>query len=185
MADTKRTSKRVTDTGVDKHTDTPTKRGLTLAEDLGKRDPFDLLEQEVSINLLRTVDLISVDFTELFEQHGLSGPLYNSLRIIAGEQKVSPEGITVGKISQRMVCRQPDTTRLIDRLESLGFVKRVTSDTDARKRMITITAKGTTVLQALHRPVRELHRQHFKCLTPAALEKLNRLLDAVRNHLTK
>ncbi len=34
-----------------------------------------------------------------------------------------------------MVCRQPDTTRLVDRLEALGFVKRTTSESDARKRM--------------------------------------------------
>lgn len=173
MADTKRISKQESKATQHSH--------ASLAEDIGKRDPFDLLEQEVFINLMRTVDLLSSEFNDLFDTHGLSGPLYNSLRIVAGEQKVSPEGITVGMISQRMVCRQPDTTRLVDRLESLGYVKRVTSDVDGRKRMVTITSKGLDVLSALHRPVRELHRQQFKCLSPAALGKLNKLLDTVRS----
>lgn len=172
MADTKPSSKPRQDRG-------------SLAEDLGKRNPFDFLEEEVYINLLRTVDLLSVDFNELFEQHDLSNPLYNALRIIGGEQKVSPNGITVGTISQRMVCRQPDTTRLIDRLESLGYVKRVTSDQDARKRLVTLTKKGNDALDALQRPVRDLHRRHFKSISPAALEKLNKLLDAVRRPLEK
>ncbi len=171
MADTKRTNKKAS-------------RGqISLAEDLGKRDPFDLLEEEVYVNMLRTVDCLSIGLTKLFEEHELSGPLYNSLRIIAGEQKVSPAGITVGTITQRMVCRQPDTTRLIDRLESLGYVSRIASDSDARKRMVTITPKGSQVLAALHRPVRELHRQQFKSLSPTALARLNNLLDKVRNDL--
>ena len=177
MVDTKRISKSATKQSA--------RGNVSLAEDLGKRDPFDLLEQEVSINLLRTVDLVGVEFEALFEKHDLSGPLYNVLRIVAGEQKVSPDGITIGTISQRMVCRQPDTTRLIDRLEALGLVKRVTSDVDARKRMVTITGKGSEVLSALHRPVRELHRKQFSCLSPAALLRLNKLLDTVRNHLMR
>ena len=172
MADTKLSSKRkVHSSG-------------SLAADLGKRDPFDLLEEEVYVNLLRTSDLLSSGLQSLFEQHELSNPLYNALRIVAGEQKVSPEGITVGMISQRMVCRQPDTTRLIDRLESLGYVKRVTCELDARKRMITITQRGSDILAALRRPVRELHRQHFRGISPAALLRLNKLLDAVREQLS-
>ncbi|MCC6509143.1 MAG: MarR family transcriptional regulator [Pirellulaceae bacterium] len=172
MADTKHSSKR------------QSRSEASLAEDLGKRNPFDLLEEEVYVNLLRTVDLLSRDFNSLFEQHDLSNPLYNALRIIGGEQKVSLEGITVGTISKRMVCQQPDTTRLIDRLESLGYVRRVTSGQDGRKRLITLTNTGSEVLAALHRPVRELHRRHFKGLSPSALARLNKLLDSVRSHLT-
>ncbi len=174
MVDTKRTIKA--------GTKKVAARPVTLAEELGKRDPFDQLEQEVFINMVRIIDLLSSDFHALFEQYELSDPLYNALRIVAGEQKVSPAGITVGTISQRMVCRQPDTTRLIDRLEALGYVKREASDADARKRMVTLTRKGGEVISALHRPVRELHRRHFSCLTPAALRRLNQLLDTVRNH---
>lgn len=172
MADTKRSSK------------TATTKPRSIGEELGKRDPFDLLEEEVYVNLLRTVDLLSSAFQAVFEPHQLSGPLYNALRIVGGEQKVSPEGISVGTISQRLVCRQPDTTRLIDRLEGLGYVKREASDVDGRKRMITITPKGHEVLQALHRPMRDLHRKQFNKLSPATLQRLNSLLNKVRAGLT-
>ncbi len=171
MADTKRLNKKVAS------------KPRSIAEELGKRDPFDLLEEEVFVNLARTADLLKHGFHDLFEPYELSDALYNALRIVGGEQKVSPEGITVGTISQRMVCRQPDTTRLVDRLESLGYVKRTTSESDGRKRMITITPKGSQVLAALHRPVRELHRKQFKSLSPTALQRFNNLLNTLRTHI--
>lgn len=155
-----------------------------LAEEIGKRDPFDLLEEEVYVSLMRTVDLLSSRFAELFAKYRLSNPLYNALRIVGGEQKFTGHGVPVGTISQRMVCRQPDTTRLIDRLESLGYVRRETCDVDARRRLVSLTPKGKEVLTALHRPTRDLNRRHFESLTPKALDQLNKLLLAVREGLS-
>ncbi len=153
MADTKRLNKKVAS------------KPRSIAEELGKRDPFDLLEEEAFVNLARTADLLKHGFHNLFEPYELSDALYNALRIVGGEQKVSPEGITVGTISQRMVCRQPDTTRLVDRLESLGYVKRTTSESDGRKRMITITPKAVTCWPPCTAGARTARKQ-FKSLSP-------------------
>lgn len=154
-----------------------------LAKEIGKRKPFDSPEVEVFVSLMRTVDLLSVEGTELLAKHDLSGQLYNALRIVGGQQKVSPEGITIGTISQQMVCRHPDTTRLVDRLEALGYVIRVQSTEDARKRLVSITNKGEDVLQAIHRPIRELHRRQFASLTPKMLDQLGKLLQTIRDGL--
>ncbi len=158
-------------------------REQTLAEELGKRQPFDLQEEELYVSMLRTCDRLSSQFQDVFAEHSLSESLYNALRIVAGEQKYTPDGITVGMISQRMVCRQPDTTRLIDRLETLGYVRRDKSEQDARRRMVRMTAKGAETLQALRRPVRELHRRNFHTLSEKDQIQLLRILEKVRHTL--
>lgn len=159
------------------------KRNSKLAEQLGKRDAFDLIEEELYLSLIRTVDLLSTSFTELFQQHGLSGPLYNALRIVAGQCKVDSHGVTVGTIASRLVCRNPDTTRLVDRLENLGYVVCVTCPEDARRRMVRITSSGESVIKALHRPMRELHKRQFSQLDEKNQLKLLRTLESIRSHL--
>lgn len=151
-----------------------------LAKQLGKRDAFDLVEEELFVSLIRTVDIISRGFGDLFQQHKLTSSLYNALRIVAGECRVNEHGITVGMIASRLVCRNPDTTRLVDRLEKLGYVDCVTCPQDARRRMVRITVEGHAVLKALHKPVRELHRRQFSRLDRKTQQRLLELLEQVR-----
>ncbi len=151
-----------------------------LAKQLGKRNAFDLIEEELFVSLVRTTDLLSRGFVDLFQQYNLSGPLYNALRIVNGESQVSVYGVTVGTIASRMVCRNPDTTRLVDRLEKLGYVKCVTCSEDARRRLVQMTEKGREVLKALHRPVRALHRKQFGSLDVESQQQLLSLLSQLR-----
>ncbi len=185
MADTKRTSKKRTSKQSSSigTSSQPLQASSTLAQELGKRNPFDLLEEEVFVSLIRTCDLLTHQVPNLFAEHDLTPPLYNALRIVGGEQKVNAHGITVGTISQRLVCRQPDTTRLVDRLEALGYVRRDSCKEDARRRMVRITPRGEEVLKSLHRPVRELHRKQFAHISRESLHQLNHLLQQVRDGL--
>ena len=93
----------------------------TLQAELKKRDPFDSLEQEAFLNLLRTTDQLNCEFTRLFMAHGLSGPQYNVLRILRG---AGEEGLPCLEIASQMITRMPDITRLVDRLESLSDAAR-------------------------------------------------------------
>ncbi len=64
-------------------------RPLTdLAEDLGKRQPFDLIEEELYVSMLRATDMMSTQLRVLFEQVSLSCPLYNALRIVAASKSI-------------------------------------------------------------------------------------------------
>ncbi len=154
-----------------------------LAKQLGKRNAFDLIEEELFVSLIRTVDIISRGFSDLFQQHSLTDSLYNALRIVAGECKVNEHGITVGAIASRLVCRSPDTTRLVDRLEKLGYVACVTCPQDARRRMVRITDEGRAVLKVLHKPVRDLHRRQFSQLDKKTQQRLLELLEQLRNSI--
>ena len=87
----------------------------TLQAEIKKRQPFDSLEQEAFLNLLRTSDQLNCEFTRLFAAHSLSGPQYNVLRILRGSCE---EGLPCLEIAGQMITRMPDITRLVDRLEA-------------------------------------------------------------------
>ena len=156
-----------------------------LAQAIGKRHPFELAEEELYVNLLRTVDQLSQRVTKLLGQYDLSESLYNSLRITAGERHSYPDGIPVGLISQRLVCRQPDTTRLVDRLESLGYVERNACELDARRRLIRATDAGLAILKQLQKPLANIHREQFGGLTERKVKSLNSVLDLIRSSMSQ
>ena len=88
-----------------------------LKEEIKQTKPFDNLEVEVYLNLLRTTQALEDHVARALKAEGLSSPQYNVLRILRG---AGEEGLSCGEISSRMVQRVPDVTRLLDRLEALG-----------------------------------------------------------------
>jgi DNA-binding MarR family transcriptional regulator len=148
-----------------------------LQQELRKKHPFEVLEQEVSLNLLRTQDHLRQAFVRLFEEQGLSGPQYNVLRILRGH---GGDGLPCLEIAAQMVTRMPDITRLVDRLEEAGLVERSRTAADRRVVLVRITRPGLEVLARLDRPVLELHRRQLAHLSRSELEELNRLLVKVR-----
>jgi DNA-binding MarR family transcriptional regulator len=79
-----------------------------------------------------------------------------------------------------MVTREPDITRLIDRLEQAGLVARERCKKDRRMVWVTITSEGSALLSKLDRPVLELHKQQLGHLAPKQLEMLSDLLCRAR-----
>ncbi|MCG3128104.1 MAG: hypothetical protein CHACPFDD_02979 [Phycisphaerae bacterium] len=155
----------------------PDKRA-TLAAELRKNRPFDLPEEEAFLNLARTLDALAAPFEHLFRSRGISDPQYNVLRILCG---VGGDGLPCSEIAARMVTRDPDMTRLVDRLEQAALVQRVRIARDRRVILVRITPKGRKLVGELHRPVMELHRRQLGHLTRAELAGLNRLLVKARH----
>jgi DNA-binding MarR family transcriptional regulator len=149
----------------------------SLQSELKKKHPFDSLEQEACLNLLRTTDQLNSEFTRLFNSHGLSGPQYNVLRILRGSQD---EGLPCLEIAGQMITRMPDITRLVDRLETAGFVERCRTEADRRVVLVKITPAGAELLAKLDAPVRDLHRKVLSHLSEDELRELSRLLVKAR-----
>jgi DNA-binding MarR family transcriptional regulator len=148
-----------------------------LAEEIGKRRPFDALEQEVFLNLVRTHESLETGFCQLFRKHGLTQAQYNVLRIVRGHE---PDGIPSQRIAAEMVTREPDITRLLDRLERAGLARRERSTKDRRVVSVNITAAGRDLLARLDQPVLELHRTQLGHLGRDKLAALNQLLFEAR-----
>lgn len=153
-----------------------------LAGAVGKETGFDLPEQEAYLNLLRTCGKLSSEFDRLFKSHGVSQPQYNVLRILRGHRgraiaERKPEhGLPTQQISAEMVTREPDMTRLVDRLERAGLVERVRCDQDRRIVYVRITVEGLRVTDRLDEPVLSLHRSQLGHLSVEKLEQASRLL---------
>lgn len=148
-----------------------------LQQELRKKKPFDCPEQEASLNLLRTNDYLLRDSSALLEEHKISGPQYNVLRILRGHRET---GLPCQEITAQMVTHMPDITRLVDRLEAAGLAKRERIERDRRVVLVRITEAGLHLLATLDEPILDMHRRQMKHLTRAELAELNRLLVKVR-----
>ncbi len=145
------------------------KLSSTLQVELKKRDPFDVREQEVAINLMRSAAKLQADFKPLIERHGLYGPAYNVLRILRGEGKALPWA----EVSSRLIIPHA-LDEVVSSLHSLQLI-----ECDAQK-ILKLTTRGGELLAALDVPVIDLHRRQLAHLSPGELAELNRLLVKAR-----
>jgi DNA-binding MarR family transcriptional regulator len=161
-----------------------------LQSKIGKANPFASVEQEVFLNLQKTADCLSAEFAELFKPYGISGTQYNVLRILRGQKAgccagghVDPgaAGVACREIADQMITRDPDMTRLLDRLEGSGLIARERDKKDRRMISTRITDAGLALLRQLDEPVMELHNRQLGHLGEKRLGELLELLEAVRN----
>jgi DNA-binding MarR family transcriptional regulator len=135
------------------------------------------LEEVAFLELARTTDLLSRGLVRILKTEDLSPTQYNVLRILRG----TPEGLPCGEIAARMITRDPDVTRLLDRLEKRGLISRCRETEDRRMVMARITPEGLKVLSRLDAPVEETHRRQMGHLGKERLRALAELLDAARS----
>jgi DNA-binding MarR family transcriptional regulator len=129
------------------------------------------------LELLRTTDLLTRGLVPLLKAEDLSANQYNVLRILRG----SPDGLPCGEIASRMITRDPDITRLLDRLEKRGLISRCREAKDRRMVMARITPDGLKLLARLDDPVQEGHRRQLGHLGRERLRALTELLQAARS----
>lgn len=133
--------------------------------------------KKVILNILYTQNVVGDKFNELLKPYDLSGEQYNVLRILRG-QKGTPANMCI--IQERMLAKNSNTTRLIDKLLLKKLVTREVCPDNRRKIEVLITPEGLDVLAELD-PKVEAHEQLFaNNLNAQELEQLNRLLEKYR-----
>ena len=132
------------------------------------------LEARVFVALLTAADRLVQDADRLMKAHGLTGTQYNVLRILRG---AVPHGLPCKGISDRMISRDPDMTRLLDRMEKRGMISRERQKDDRRVVKTRITAQGLEILRKLDSPVEVLHRSQFRSVSSARLKALAAALE--------
>jgi DNA-binding MarR family transcriptional regulator len=148
-----------------------------IQEELKQSKPIDSLEEEIFLNLARTHEALSSEIAELLRQHDLRPTQYNVLRILRG---AGESGLTAGDIAERMITRDPDVTRLIDRMEKRGLVERWRCTHDRRVVWTRISADGLAAIAPLDDSMRELHVRQLAHLGPERLATLRDLLEEAR-----
>lgn len=148
---------------------------MTIGARIKQQKPFTSVEHEVFIALQRLVADLTQQTTELLKTAGLSGPQYNVLRILRG---AGDEGLTCGGIVDRLIARDPDMTRLLDRLEKLGFIARSRDSADRRVVTTRLTDDGFAILEELDTPMHELHKSQLGHLGKTKLKQLLELIES-------
>jgi DNA-binding MarR family transcriptional regulator len=133
-------------------------------------------EEAAFVDLLRTCDLLSRGLAQILKPEDISATQYNVLRILRG----SPDGLPCGEIANRMITRDPDVTRLLDRMEKRGLISRFRDTKDRRTVIGKITAEGLKLLARLNEPIQEAHRKQLGHLGRNRLWALTELLAAAR-----
>jgi DNA-binding MarR family transcriptional regulator len=153
-----------------------------LQSEIKQKKPFQVREEEVFLNLIRTADLLARKGAELFKAADLSPNQYNVLRILRG---AGAEGLACGEVGDRMVTRDPDITRLLDRLEKRDLVRRAREKGDRRVVTARITAAGLDLLKKLDEPVAEWHKLQLGHMDAKQQETLIRLLEIAREGVAR
>jgi DNA-binding MarR family transcriptional regulator len=136
-------------------------------------------EERAFIELVRTVDALSRKVAQVFKTEDVSTTQYNVLRILRG----SPAGLSCGEIGHRMITREPDITRLLERLEKRKLIARRRDPADRRTVIARVTPLGLAVLDRLDGPVQDVHRTQLGHLGPKRLKALVDLLTVCRSRL--
>lgn len=135
------------------------------------------ISKQVVLNLLCTNNYMSEQYTAFFKQHDITGPQYNVLRILKGQKGV-PANLST--IQERMVHKNSNAGRLIDKLLLKGFVERNVCVNNRRKIEIIITQEGLNKLINIDPELEELEQNGIKNLTTEEVELLNELLEKLR-----
>lgn len=131
------------------------------------------VEEAAYVDLVRTCDRLTRSLVPVIKAEDLSSTQYNVLRILRG----AGEELPCGEIASRMVTRDPDITRLLDRLEKRGLISRRREAEDRRTVLTRITPDGLELLARLDKPVRDAHT---KLLGHLSHEQLRELADLLR-----
>ena len=133
-------------------------------------------EEAAFLDLLRTADVLTRGAIGVLKAEDLSPTQYNVMRILRG----SPQGLTCGEIASRMITRDPDVTRLLDRMEKRGLISRSRESRDRRVVLTRITAQGLNLANRLDEPIQKAHRKQLGHLGKRRLRALQRLLAIAR-----
>ena len=128
--------------------------------------------------LLRSAAVARRPATKVAESHGLSLAQYNVLRIL---RTAGDDGLPTLAIRERMVEEAAGITRLINKLERAGFVRRDRSSSDRRCVVCRLTDRGVTLLTELDDPIEEANEGALRILSDADVDDLQRLLDLIHS----
>jgi DNA-binding MarR family transcriptional regulator len=139
--------------------------------------PFRGPAEEATIAILRTADVVRRRLSDVIEPRGITLQQYNVLRILRGSH---PEPLPTLEIGERLIEHAPGITRLLDRLESKGFVRRERSEDDRRLVLTSIEPRGMALLADLDGPVDQADREAVGMLDAREIDQLIAILAGVR-----
>ena len=142
-------------------------------EDIIKQKKFTDEYHKAYVGMAYLFNVIDYTTERLFKEYDITPQQYNALRILRGQH---PKPATVGLIKERMIDRNSDASRIVERLRKAGLVERVTCENDRRAVDVVITEKGLNLLKRMD-PVVSTIEEPLKKLDATEIGQLNELFE--------
>lgn len=136
--------------------------------------PEQIMAEAIFVATFRLTNEFGAASDALFKEHGLTSAQYNTLRVL---RDAGPQGLSCQEIGAALIQRDPDITRLADRLEERGLVVKERSKADRRVVNVRITDAGVQLVNDLDWPVANLHIEGMTALTTPEKKQLLELLQ--------
>lgn len=149
----------------------------TLRDEIKQTRPFASLEQEAHLSIERTAAILGHAVAEVLKPYGITRTQYNALRILRG---AGDAGLCRNEVRERLVAQVPDASRLLDRMEAAGLIRRERDPADRRFVTTRITEEGLRMVGELDGPIDALHRRRLGVLDAGQLQTLIGLLARLR-----
>ena len=148
---------------------------MGIQEEIGARSFVDAYH-EATINIVFTANWLTHILEERASQQNITLHQFNVLRVLRGKH---PEACTNREVQSKMVERNSDVSRMVNRLVTKGLIHRSKNDLDGRAVALTITDAGLEILEKLEEPML-LGDLLPGRLSESECEQLNALLDKLR-----
>jgi DNA-binding MarR family transcriptional regulator len=149
-----------------------------LRTELKQSKPFPTRAAEALVSILRTAAVLEYQVAEVLKPYGLTVTQYNALRILRG---AGAAGLCGREIGERMIARVPDMPRLLERLETMGLIRRERDASDRRHVTARITEQGLALLERASPAVDAMERSRLARLSDRTLSGIIGGLAAVRD----
>jgi len=147
-------------------------------EEAIKSNKFRSEVHKAGLNILYTAWWLKTMTSKELKKYGLTSEQFNVLRILKGKH---PEQMCVRDVAGRMIEKNSNVPRIIDRLELKKLVKRSTSPNDKRETAISLTEAGINILELATGKVNKVFEDTI-VMKETSAEALNKLLEEIRKN---
>lgn len=153
---------------------------MKLQQELHMQKAFVAPEEELLVSLIATKSRIEESLLDLLSEYGITRPQFNILRILRGAH---PGELTCSAINERLVEKNPDTTRLLDRLEAARFIKRERGTEDRRQVFSIISSDGLSLLKSLDKKMLDYEKKIFSTCTDREIQTMISSMEKIRSKI--
>lgn len=154
------------------------KRPVPLQRERRQARPSGSTAQEAVLSLVRTVDHVRRAAARIVEPHDITLQQFNVLRILRGAGEA---GLPTLEVGSRMIEQTPGVTRLLDRLEAKGYIRRERCRQDRRQHLCWLTPEGARMLDLIDGPMLAAHNESLRALSQSDRRRLTALLARIRD----
>ncbi len=149
---------------------------MRLEEEI-KQSKFKDEHHKLGVNVIYSASWMSSMHMHVLKKFNLSVQQFNILRILRGRH---PEPATVKLLTERMIDKMSNASRLVEKLKQKGLVERTSCPEDRRRVDIAITEKGTKIIEQASKILEGEIENTLSVLTKKEAKQLNDLLDKMR-----